>query len=59
MPLTLIRRKVTALLLGQTLNAEFIPAAGWTGITLIGTGLALYEWQALRQLGRKRKRAAP
>lgn len=50
---------VTALLLGQTLNAEFIPAAGWTGITLIGTGLALYEWQALRQLGRKRKRAAP
>ncbi len=42
---------VTALLLGQTLNAEFIPASGWTGIILIGAGLALYEWQALRQLG--------
>lgn len=42
---------VTALLLGQTLNAEFIPARGWTGIALIGAGLALYEWQALRQLG--------
>jgi drug/metabolite transporter (DMT)-like permease len=41
---------VTALLLGQTLNAEFIPATGWIGITLIGTGLLLYEWQALRQL---------
>lgn len=48
---------VTALLLGQTLNAEFIPAAGWAGIALIGSGLALYEWQALRQLGRKRGRA--
>jgi drug/metabolite transporter (DMT)-like permease len=45
---------VTALLLGQTLNAEFIPARGWTGIALIGAGLALYEWQALRQLGRPR-----
>ena len=45
---------VTALLLGQTLNAEFIPASGWTGIALIGTGLALYEWQALRQLGGRR-----
>jgi drug/metabolite transporter (DMT)-like permease len=41
---------VTALLLGQTLNAEFIPATGWAGIALIGTGLLLYEWQALRQL---------
>jgi len=41
---------VTALLLGQTLNAEFIPARGWAGIALIGTGLLLYEWQALRQL---------
>lgn len=41
---------VTALLLGQTLNAEFIPAAGWAGIALIGAGLVLYEWQALRQL---------
>jgi drug/metabolite transporter (DMT)-like permease len=41
---------VTALLLGQTLNAEFIPPSGWAGIALIGTGLLLYEWQALRQL---------
>ena len=43
---------VTALLLGQTLNAEVIPASGWIGIALIGTGLLLYEWQALRQLRR-------
>jgi len=43
---------VTALLLGQTLNAEFIPGRGWAGIALIGTGLLLYEWQALRQLRR-------
>jgi len=42
---------VTALLLGQTLNAEFIPATGWAGIALIGAGLLLYEWQALRRLG--------
>ena len=41
---------VSALLLGQTLNAEFIPAHGWAGIVLIGVGLLLYEWQALRQL---------
>ena len=41
---------VAALLLGQTLNAEFIPAMGWAGITLIGTGLVLYEWRALRSL---------
>ncbi|MDP1862800.1 MAG: DMT family transporter [Thiobacillus sp.] len=41
---------VTALLLGQTLNAEFIPAMGWAGIALIGTGLVLYEWRALRSL---------
>lgn len=41
---------VAALLLGQTLNAEFIPARGWGGITLIGAGLLLYEWRALRQL---------
>ena len=41
---------VTALLIGQTLNAEFIPAMGWAGITLIGTGLVLYEWRALRSL---------
>jgi drug/metabolite transporter (DMT)-like permease len=45
---------VTALLLGQTLNAESIPPRGWAGIALIGAGLALYEWQALRQLGRRR-----
>ena len=43
---------VAALLLGQTLNAEFIPAAGWAGIALIGAGLVLYEWQALKQLRR-------
>ncbi len=42
---------VSALLLGQALNAEFIPASGWAGIALIGAGLLLYEWQALRQLG--------
>jgi drug/metabolite transporter (DMT)-like permease len=41
---------VTALLLGQTLNAEFIPARGWVGIALIGAGLLLYEWQALAGL---------
>jgi drug/metabolite transporter (DMT)-like permease len=45
---------VTALLLGQTLNAESIPPHGWAGIALIGVGLALYEWPALRQLGRRR-----
>jgi drug/metabolite transporter (DMT)-like permease len=45
---------VSALLLGQTLNAEFIPASGWAGIALIGAGLLLYEWQALRQLNRPR-----
>lgn len=43
---------VTALLLGQTLNAETIPPLGWLGIALIGAGLVLYEWQALRQLRR-------
>jgi drug/metabolite transporter (DMT)-like permease len=41
---------VTALLLGQTLNAEFIPMRGWVGIALIGAGLLLYEWQALAGL---------
>jgi drug/metabolite transporter (DMT)-like permease len=41
---------VTALLLGQTLNAEVIPATGWAGIALIGAGLLLYEWRALQQL---------
>jgi drug/metabolite transporter (DMT)-like permease len=44
---------VAALLLGQTLNAEFIPGRGWAGIALIGAGLLLYEWQALRQLRRR------
>jgi drug/metabolite transporter (DMT)-like permease len=43
---------VSALLLGQTLNHERIPAVGWAGIALIGAGLSLYEWQALRQLRR-------
>jgi drug/metabolite transporter (DMT)-like permease len=41
---------VAALLLGQTLNQERIPAVGWAGIALIGAGLLLYEWQALRAL---------
>jgi drug/metabolite transporter (DMT)-like permease len=41
---------VSALLLGQTFNAEYIPASGWAGITLIGAGLLLYEWHVLRQL---------
>jgi drug/metabolite transporter (DMT)-like permease len=44
---------VAALLLGQTLNHERIPAIGWAGIALIGAGLLLYEWQALRQLQRR------
>lgn len=48
---------VSALLLGQTLNAESIPASGWAGIALIGAGLMLYEWQALRQLGVRPSRA--
>lgn len=41
---------VSALLLGQTLNAERIPLLGWAGIALIGAGLLCYEWRALRQL---------
>lgn len=41
---------IAALLLGQTLNQERIPAVGWAGIALIGAGLLLYEWQALRAL---------
>ncbi len=48
---------VSALLLGQTLNAEWIPGMGWAGIALIGTGLSMYEWQALRQLRRPLPRA--
>jgi drug/metabolite transporter (DMT)-like permease len=47
---------VTALLLGQMLNAESIPRSGWAGIALIGAGLLLYEWQALRQLGESGRR---
>ena len=50
---------VAALLLGQTLNRERIPALGWAGIALIGAGLLLYEWQALRQLRRRPKACAP
>jgi len=41
---------VAALLLGQALNAEFIPGRSWFGIGLIGMGLLLYEWPALRLL---------
>ena len=41
---------VAALLLGKVLNQEYIPALGWAGIALIGAGLLLYEWQALRGL---------
>src|SRR5512143_3800920 len=43
---------VSALLLGQTLNHERIPATGWAGIAAIGAGLLLYEWQVLRRLRR-------
>ena len=49
---------VMALLLGQTLNTEFIPVMGWAGIALIGMGLVLYEWQALRTLKSPRPAAA-
>jgi len=48
---------VAALLLGQTLNQERIPAVGWAGIALIGAGLLLYEWQALRLLKTRRTAA--
>jgi drug/metabolite transporter (DMT)-like permease len=48
--LIMLVTQVTALLLGQMLNAESIPRAGWAGIALIGAGLLLYEWRALRQL---------
>lgn len=47
---------VSALLLGQTLNHERIPGIGWAGIALIGSGLLLYEWQALRMLNGQRAR---
>jgi drug/metabolite transporter (DMT)-like permease len=42
---------VTALILGHVLNAERIPAIVWLGIALIGSGLALNQWHALRLLG--------
>lgn len=48
--LIMLLTPVAALLLGQMLNNEFIPAMGWAGIALIGTGLLLYEWRALRSL---------
>jgi len=48
---------VAALLLGQTLNQERIPGVGWAGIALIGAGLLLYEWQALRLLKTRRTAA--
>ena len=50
--LIMLATPVAALLLGKTLNQEHIPALGWAGIALIGGGLLLYEWQALRQLRR-------
>ena len=42
---------VTALILGHVLNAERIPAIVWLGIVLIGSGLALNQWHALKLLG--------
>lgn len=42
---------VTALILGHVLNAERIPAIVWLGITLIGSGLALNQWHALKLFG--------
>jgi len=42
---------VTALILGHLLNAERIPAIVWLGIGLIGSGLALNQWHALKLLG--------
>lgn len=42
---------VTALILGHVLNAERIPAIVWLGIALIGSGLALNQWHALKLLG--------
>jgi drug/metabolite transporter (DMT)-like permease len=43
---------VTALLLGQAINDEVIPPAGWLGVALVGAGLVAYEWTNLRQLVR-------
>jgi drug/metabolite transporter (DMT)-like permease len=42
---------VMALILGHVLNAERIPAIVWLGIVLIGSGLALNQWHALKLLG--------
>lgn len=42
---------VTALVLGHVLNAERIPEIVWLGIALIGSGLALNQWHALKLLG--------
>ncbi len=42
---------VTALVLGHVLNAERIPEIVWLGIALIGIGLALNQWHALKLLG--------
>jgi drug/metabolite transporter (DMT)-like permease len=42
---------VTALILGHALNAERIPGLVWLGIALIGSGLALNQWQALKLAG--------
>ena len=42
---------VTALVLGLVLNAERIPEIVWLGIALIGSGLALNQWHALKLLG--------
>jgi drug/metabolite transporter (DMT)-like permease len=42
---------VTALILGHVLNAERIPAMVWLGVVLIGSGLALNQWHALKLFG--------
>jgi drug/metabolite transporter (DMT)-like permease len=42
---------VTALILGHALNAERIPAMVWLGASLIGSGLALNQWHALKLFG--------
>jgi drug/metabolite transporter (DMT)-like permease len=42
---------VTALILGHVLNAERIPALVWLGVALIGSGLALNQWHALKLIG--------
>lgn len=42
---------VTALILGHLLNAERIPPTVWLGIALIGIGLTLNQWHALKPPG--------